>query len=160
MPSGARRVRRPETPTVYLVRWPDGVSKFGYSAHGRWRAFVLRGARVVKTWQFEREADALAFEQVAHAHGHSKAFVSRVEARQYLGGSGGGWAECFRCSEQCTEQCSEQCTDAMLLHCAEDMLSAMQRRGEERRGLRGEGGNDTADMTVRNAHARNRGHQS
>lgn len=92
-------MKQPRKPVVYLVHWPDvNVIKAGISMQKRWRAFVKRGGIVVDLVEFDDYADAAAFETVVHnglrQYG-SVAFDGAAEAIPYLGGSGGGWAECF-----------------------------------------------------------------
>jgi hypothetical protein len=84
-------------PTVYLVRWPDGVAKVGYTDCKRWRKFVIRGATLVGIWSFFTTYDALTAEiQVRKSLKCNRAFKEKNESLQYLGHDGGGWTECLQ----------------------------------------------------------------
>lgn len=85
--------------TVYIVEWPDGVVKAGWTERQRWRKFVLLGATVLELYEFPSFTEAFAFESAAHqwlrANGEL-AFSTLEESREYVGPDGGGYAECFR----------------------------------------------------------------
>ena len=86
---------------VYVVMWPSGIAKIGYTAHGRHHEFLNRGARLVALAQASNYKDALNIEEIAHtemSRHHKQAFTTREEARQYLGGRGAGYKECYRVS--------------------------------------------------------------
>lgn len=117
--------------TVYAVYWADDqILKVGYSEYQRWKPFVARGAEVLSLRTFDTYDEASALEQTCHSllrHVCERAFDSRAEARPYLGGSGGGYLECYRM------------LGAMHLHHASALLGAcsalMQKRTEQNRAL-------------------------
>lgn len=90
--------RQSDLPCVYVVEWPDGVMKIGYTSAGRYRDFIRRGGRLVGLAEYPDGSDALDHEDVAHAVAASiwpRAFTNRKQAIPYLGGTGGGWVECY-----------------------------------------------------------------
>jgi hypothetical protein len=88
--------RRPQVESVYLVRWPDGVTKVGYTSFKRWRTFELRGAEVLAVWAFDDCTDGLACEEdMQQALPFPLRFRSAREAIPYLGSGGGGYLECY-----------------------------------------------------------------
>ena len=88
-------------PTVYAVHWPDiNVFKIGFSERKRWRAFLNRGANLIGLLDdFANASEGYDFEYACHIVSSEvcrPGFESSVEARPYLGGSGGGYVECYR----------------------------------------------------------------
>lgn len=85
-------------PTTYVVQWPDGVVKVGYSEKQRWRKFVLLGATVVALYEFDSHVPAFAAETWGQdwlrAHGEL-AFPTIGDSRLHVGPDGGGYCECF-----------------------------------------------------------------
>jgi hypothetical protein len=82
-------------PTVYVVAWPDGVVKIGWTMYDRrWKNFVARGARLVRLY---RDGDIHLEEVIQRwvAERYPAAFSSKAESLKYLGGYG-GWTECFK----------------------------------------------------------------
>lgn len=91
--------RRSDRPCVYIVEWPDGLMKIGYTAKGRYRDFMRRGGRLVGLTEYPDGVTALEHEDYAHAVAKSiwpQAFTDRTQAVPYLGGTGSGWVECYR----------------------------------------------------------------
>lgn len=85
---------------VYLVVWPPpiGVLKVGYTAFKRYRAFTQRGAVLHELVKFPDSTTAFEFEDGAKLHLSRflpRAFRNRTQATHLLGGSGGGFTECF-----------------------------------------------------------------
>lgn len=106
---------------VYVVSWDsDGIIKIGSSAAQRWRSFVIRGGRLVRLgleggmrypqWPGEMQYHAAALTFA------NQAFPSRLDAVPYLGGSGGGWLECYRLGGLSAEAFVSRCSDLMLKH--------------------------------------------
>jgi predicted GIY-YIG superfamily endonuclease len=88
---------RRHNPSVYLVRWPDGIVKVGYTDCKRWRKFELRGATLVNVWYFSTSSDAINAETQMKKHlPYHRAFTSKTEAIDHLGYSGDGWTECLK----------------------------------------------------------------
>lgn len=85
---------------VYIVHWPQiNVFKVGSSDHQRWRAFALRGAKIIKLTRFDCPSCGYKFEGACHRAIWDvcrPAFGNATEALPYLGGTGGGYRECFR----------------------------------------------------------------
>jgi hypothetical protein len=99
---------RTTVPTVYVVGWRDlGIIKNGYSQQQRWRKFMLRGAQLVRLFEFENALDALDFEwtlDCAAAERFPAAFNHISEtARTILGHDGGGYRECYQADMHCWE---------------------------------------------------------
>lgn len=94
--------------SVYAVAWPEhNLVKVGYSHLRRWRTFTARGGLLILNESFPTSTEAFAREASLHARIGAKAaraFNARGEAMPFLGGSGGGWLECYRMSvEEFTE---------------------------------------------------------
>lgn len=86
-------------PTTYVVQWPDGVVKVGYTEKQRWRKFVILGATVLATYEFDSHVPAFAAEQMGldwlAQHG-AQAFGALADSRMHVGPDGGGYKECYR----------------------------------------------------------------
>jgi len=89
-------------PARYLVGWPEGIVKAGSTwARGRqrWGGFLCRGATLLDLSYYADLSEPLLAELWLEQRIRStypEAFNSREEARPYLGGTGGGWTECYR----------------------------------------------------------------
>lgn len=82
--------------TVYLVRWPDGVAKVGFTTGRRWTRFRGRGARVLNLWVFDDCLTALSCEAALYSgFGFAPAFETNAQSHPYVGSQGGGYKECF-----------------------------------------------------------------
>lgn len=94
--------KRPGGDHVYVVRWPDGVVKVGWSWYeSRWSGFVNRGAKLIALFSskhyeiagLEPRLDRLL------AECGRPAFASKNEAIDHLGSTGAGYLECYRVDE-------------------------------------------------------------
>lgn len=87
---------------VYVVWWPDGVFKVGYTANrSRWRKFVCRGAKLVYLSSFTNCTDAIQSETAGQewlAESFPMAFRCKEDALGHLG-DGCGWTECYQTGE-------------------------------------------------------------
>lgn len=89
-------------PMVYVVGWREaGVIKNGFSERQRWRPFVLRGAELIALYAFPHSGvEAVRFETFLEEKAamlYRPAFLDKTdEARELLGGAGGGYLECYR----------------------------------------------------------------
>ncbi|GAS95493.1 uncharacterized protein RMCC_2459 [Mycolicibacterium canariasense] len=88
------------THTVYLVHWPEiNVFKIGYTEFQRYRAFVVRGANILKLFPFPTSTEAFDLETICHDvlwNLCEGGFDTPQEATPYLGNRGGGYVECFK----------------------------------------------------------------
>lgn len=85
-------------PMLYLVRWPDGVTKLGFTTKQRWRHFVINGASVLALYEFETSGGAFAAESAGQtwmAERFPYSFDSIEVSFNQMGPDGGGYAECF-----------------------------------------------------------------
>jgi hypothetical protein len=81
---------------VYLVSWDDrGMVKVGVTKCQRWRAFTLRGARLVDSWTVKDPYDLEQDVRAALANLWTPAFRDAASAVPFLGRRGAGWRECF-----------------------------------------------------------------
>ena len=88
---------RPSGDHVYVVRWPDGVTKVGWSWYpSRWRGFISKGASLAALMSSDyyeiRDLESKCMD-VLYELGPA-AFATRHEAVAHLGSQGGGYLEC------------------------------------------------------------------
>jgi len=87
--------------TVYAVYWPElNAFKVGSSTlqRQRWRTFTNRGAVLLGLKSLAPDISDYDFESVCHDVLRPvcrPAFNTADDARPYLGGSGGGYVECY-----------------------------------------------------------------
>ena len=85
-------------PLVYIVRWPDSVTKIGFTEHRRWRSFEIRGAAVLARFEFPTTTAAFLVEGLGHEWmrlNGTYAFDALGDSLAHMGSGGGGYAECF-----------------------------------------------------------------
>lgn len=86
-------------PQMYVVGWPDGIVKVGYTSAGRkrWGGFLNRGGAMLDIGYYAGVdavyAEAWLQEQLDAKY--VRAFDSKEEAKPYLGSNGCGYLECF-----------------------------------------------------------------
>lgn len=106
-------------PTTYLVCWPEvGIVKAGYTARQRWRKFLLRGAHLLQTVEFDSGISAFELETQLDDYLRAvcePAFHGPAEAEPYLGTGGGGWLECYRLPPASIAY--KHCLQALLTFC-------------------------------------------
>lgn len=93
--------RRPGGDHIYVVTWPDGVTKAGWTWYeSRWRAFIGRGARLVALMSSEHYDISTLESRVLGllADLGAPAFEFKADAADYLGTGGAGYLECYRLS--------------------------------------------------------------
>lgn len=86
-------------PSVYVVRWPDGVLKVGYTEKQRWRKFALLGAELLAVYEFASHVPAFGLESVGLsflARFGEPAFETIDDSYEHVGPDGGGYRECYR----------------------------------------------------------------
>ncbi len=118
-------------PTVYVVIWDNiHVVKVGFTTKQRWRKFVLRGARLIALYTFEKSHDAFQLEEVGdawlRANGSGYAFDSTADAAPYLGPDGGGYLECFRLEPELLESLLKHMLKHASAHGAKHCLEESQ----------------------------------
>lgn len=87
--------RKHET-ALYLVSWDErGMVKVGVTKCQRWRAFTLRGARLVNSWTVKDPYGIENDVRAVLANSWAPAFRDAASAAPFLGRSGAGWRECF-----------------------------------------------------------------
>jgi hypothetical protein len=78
---------------AYVVAWPDGIVKAGYSQNpSRWRGFIARGANLLALSEIKTESE---YRGIIEEFGEL-AFDHATEAVEHLGSGSGGWTECYR----------------------------------------------------------------
>jgi hypothetical protein len=85
---------------MYVVGWPDGIVKVGYTSQGRerWGKFLARGGVMLDISYFAG-IDAVHAEVWLQEHLAARyplAFDSKEESKPYLGSNGCGYLECYR----------------------------------------------------------------
>lgn len=125
--------------SVYLVRWPDGVTKVGYTSFRRWRTFEIRGAAVLAVWAFDDCTEGLRCETAMQAAlRFPAAFPTSDSATEHLGHSGGGYMECYRIPEEVTDdQVLAMLTSIATEHGGQAMVRSMHGRTYERTDVEG-----------------------
>lgn len=98
-------VEDPWIPSVYVVAWPDGVWKVGYSGtRERWGKFIRSGARLVDLVEFWTERDARTYEKTLRQGFltfSSPAFTHSDQARRHMRDTyAAGWTECVRIPDE------------------------------------------------------------
>lgn len=120
---------------VYLVRWPDGITKAGFTSRRRWRTFEIRGASVLGIWAFPDWNDALRCEVKMDTRMAEwpLAWSSKAEVDGRLGRSRGGYRECHRVPSEVPNSCLVAMLASIAqLHCGTPYSRAMHVRTDAR----------------------------
>jgi hypothetical protein len=117
--------------SIYVVQWPNFLTKVGVTYCKRWKKFVFNGAEIVGVWEVNDKnnaysAETLVQNEVFHAYG--KLAIDYHDAdylKTYLGKDNGGFTEVFYMPQTLTANDLRQLIEATLddsEHCYSRML--------------------------------------
>ena len=120
-------------PSVYVVRWPDGIMKIGFTEHKRWRVFTNRKARLLDVFYFEKVDQALEIEDLLRKlFKYPRPFDEKNAAKLHLGTSGAGYLECRSVPLKVTDQDILSTIDEFLASFGHCYLSMLREHRSER----------------------------